>query len=132
MSKFTVFVLIIMLRLFYQPATNQYSAPFASPAPQTTLSATFLSFNGSLKNHRVFLEWKVSENETADCFQVEKSTDGASYSLVALVFGTDKLHTDTYPYYETLDKQKTFYRIKLISKNKQITYSRSLTIIPAA
>ena len=74
----------------------------------------------------------VGSNETADCFLVEKSSDGKVYSQVALVFGTDKRQTDTYPFYEKAGKQKIYYRIKLISKDNQVTYSRTLPFIPAA
>ena len=129
MTKFTALVLIIMLRLVFQPANaTQHMPPFWTPGTAITNSATFTSFNGILKNHRVFLEWKISGNETTDQFEVEKSTDSRHYSLVALVFGTDKPFTDTYRFYENIGRQKISYRIKLINKNKETIYSPAISI----
>ena len=133
MSKFTVFVLLIILRLVYQPAAaNPINSPFTSLLTQANSSATIISFKVSQVNHKVLLEWMVGSNEMADRFLVEKSSDGKVYSEVALVFGTDKRQTDMYPFYEKAGKQKIYYRIKLISKDNQVTYSRSLPFIPAA
>ena len=133
MSKFILFVLIISLRLVFQPANaSQYSPAFRPPGTPIINSATFISFNGTLKNHTVFLEWKVAGNETTDQFEVEKSNDGKNYSLVAFVFGTDKPLTDTYRFYEKMGGKKISYRIKLINKNKETIYSPVIKIIPAA
>ena len=133
MSKFTVFVLLIILRLVYQPASaSPTNSPFTSLITYANSPATIISFKVSQVNHKVLLEWMVGSNEMADRFLVEKSSDGKVYSQVALVFGTDKRQSDTYPFYEKAGKQKIYYRIKLISKDNQITYSRTLPFIPAA
>ncbi len=73
----------------------------------------------------------VGENETADQFEVEKSTDGKTFTLTALVFGTDKPETDKYQFYEKAGDQKILYRIKLINKNRSIEYSDVIEINPA-
>ena len=136
MTKFAAFVIIIALRLMYQPSqAQQNTAPFASQPPlsaTTILSfpAKLISFNGSLENSKVMLEWTVGENETADQFEVEKSTDGKNYMLAALVFGTDMPDTGKYQFYEKAGNQKIMYRIKLISKNKKAEYSRVVEITP--
>ena len=133
MSKFSAFVLIITLRLVFQPANaTQHPPPFSDADLPIINSATFISFNGSLKNKKVSLEWKVGGNETAEQFEVEKSSDGKNYSLAALVFGTDKPVTDTYRFYEKMSRQKTTYRIKLVNKNKETVYSPAIKIIPAS
>ena len=76
------------------------------------------------------LNWTVGENETADRFEIEKSTDGKNFTMAALVFGTDKSETGTYQFYEKAGKQKVLYRVKLINKNQEVHYSTVITIDP--
>ena len=80
----------------------------------------------------MILNWVVEKNETADMFEVEKSSDGKNFSMAALVFGTDKAETGVYQFFERAAKQRIFYRIKLIDKNGQAAYSDIITINPAS
>jgi hypothetical protein len=135
MIKSVAFIIIIALRIFYQPGNAQASiAPFTShpllTAAFNSSSAKLISFTGNFKDNKVFLEWMVAENETADQFEVEKSTDGKNYTLAALVFGTDKSETAKYLFYEKAGRQKTMYRLKLILKNKKAEYSTVVEVTP--
>ena len=136
MTKFTAFVFIVALRIVYHPSDAQNDfAPFASPSPLPTATisiapAKLISINGSISNHKVILNWVVGANETADKFEVEKSTDGKTFTLAAMVFGTDKTETDNYMFYEKAGKKKVLYRIKLINKNQQTEYSSIIEINP--
>lgn len=76
------------------------------------------------------MQWVINQNETANQFEVEKSIDGKRFSMVALVFGTDKPETETYMFYEKSSSKKVSYRIKCIDKNKSISYSDILVIDP--
>jgi len=136
MTKYTAFIFILALRIMYHPLSAKSDiAPFASPSPlpAITSSATpakLISIDGSISSNKVILNWVVGENETADQFEVEKSTDGKNFTMAALVFGTDKPSTDKYQFYEKAGNQKTLYRIKLISKNRQSVYSEVVEISP--
>jgi hypothetical protein len=137
MIKYTAFILIVALRIMYNPASNAQSviAPFASSTPlsTTTISvvpAKLISVAGSISNHTVVLNWVVGENESADQFEVEKSSDGKNFSLAALVFGTDKSEIGNYQFFEKAGKQKVLYRIKMINKNRQTEYSAVVEINP--
>ena len=136
MTKFTAFVIIIALRIVYHPSNAQSDrAPFASPSSFSSGAALLhpdklISFNGHISNNKVFLQWEVSENETADLFEIEKSTDGKYFTMAALVFGTDKPETGNYWFYEKANIKKFYYRIKAINKNKQIEYSAVIEINP--
>lgn len=138
MIKTAAFLILIATRLIYQPSQEQQVMdPFTSQAPlsaATVLNSTakLISFNGSLRNDKVILEWAVAENETAYQFEVEKSTDGKNYRLAALVFGSDLPETGSYQFYEKAVAAKTMYRVKLISKNKQEEYSHIVEITPKA
>ena len=74
------------------------------------------------------MQWVMGENETTDQFEIEKSIDGKNFILAALIFGTDKPETDSYEFYDKVRKEKTLYRLKIISKNNQIDYSDILVI----
>lgn len=138
MIKLTAFIAIIALRIMYQPSSAQSTmAPFTSPAPLSAISlpaipAKLIQVTGSISNQKVILNWVVNENETADQFEVEKSTDGKNFSTTALVFGTDKADTGNYQFYEKAGNQKVLYRIKLINKNRQTEYSAVVEINPNA
>lgn len=136
MTKTAVFLIIIALRIFYQPDNAQASiAPFAghplhSSAVLFNSSAKLIRFTGHSKNNKVILEWVIASNEAADQFEIEKSTDGANYKLAALVFGTDMPETVNYSFYEKAGKKKTRYRIKMIHKNKKAEYSPVVEVGP--
>ena len=137
MTKFTAFVIIVALRIIYHPAhAKTETVPFASPAPRPVPStiiapAKLISINGNISNNKVFLNWVVGENETADQFEVERSMDGKNFTMAALVFGTDKPNTDYYLFYEKAGNQKVLYRIRLINKDKKEEYSPVVEISPA-
>lgn len=126
------------MRLFYQPSVAQSSsAAFSNPATSAlhssvaVIPAKLLDFKASLKDNKVVLRWAVGENETADQFVVEKSTDGKNFSMAALVFGTDKVATGNYEFYEKAGNHKVSYRIKLVNKNSKTEYSEAVEINPA-
>ena len=136
MIKNIAFIVLITLRVFYQPSTTKENfVPFASPSPlpPPTISietAKVISINGFIKNNKAMLQWIVSENEKAVLFEVEKSTDGENFMMIALVFGTDKTETDNYEFYEKAPKKKAIYRIKIINKDKTIAFSPVIQISP--
>ncbi len=136
MTKFTAFVIIVALRIVFHPSGVQSTIPpFASPTqlPASGISiapAKLISISGSISDHKVILNWVVSENETANKFEVEKSTDGKIFTRVALVFGTNQPETDHYRFYEKAGNEKILYRIKLINKNRQAEYSTVIEIDP--
>lgn len=136
MSKYTAFVLIIALRLIFHPSHATTTPAFSNPAVQTShvsiFPASLISFNGTVLNNKVTLSWAVSENESADLFEIEKSTDGKIFTMTALVFGSDKPATASYQFYEKAGNQRVLYRIKLINKDKKAEYSPVVEINPNA
>ena len=132
MIKTAALIIIIALRLIYQPSEAQTGfAPFSSQ-PTTnggiTNPANLVSLNGTRIKNKVILEWVVSENETAYQFEVEKSTDGSNYYTIAFVFGTDLPDTGRYHYSEKAGSKKIMYRVKMIGKDKLATYSPVVTL----
>ena len=136
MTKFTAFIFIVALRIVYHPSPAQNEmAPFTNPSPLSSVTtllhpAKLINFNGVISSNRVFLQWEVSKNESADQFEVEKSTDGKNFTLAALVFGTDLPETGNYWFYEKAHNKKFYYRIKMINKNRETEYSSVIEINP--
>jgi hypothetical protein len=138
MIRNIAFIVLIMLRVFYQPSTTKENfVPFTSPSPLPPPSisvapAKVVSINGNISNNKVMLQWIVSENENAAQFEVEKSVDGKNFTMAALVFGTDKPETDNYQFYEKAAKKRVVYRVKIINKNQTVEYSSVIEIDPKA
>ena len=135
MYKLSALVILVALRIFYHPASAAASpAPFSDNASWyscTENNARVISASGNILGNKIFLNWAVSENETADIFEIEKSTDGKHFRTAALVFGTDKSATDNYQFYEKAGNQRFVYRIKLVDKDKKTAYSAVIVVSPA-
>lgn len=129
MTKFIVLVALVLFRIFYHPSpANGAPSSFSNPvsvAENIALKAEarVISASANLMGNKIMIYWAVSENESADMFEIEKSTDGKNFKMAALVFGTDKPDTDNYQFYEKAGNQKWVYRIKLINKDKSAEYS---------
>jgi hypothetical protein len=135
MSKYIAFVVLLALRLSYQPGQVKTDmAPFAKPSPMpvmgSVLTAKLINFKADLLENKVILKWAVDENESAEMFEIEKSTDGKTFRMTGLVFGTDHPEGGSYQFYEKAGNQKVKYRIKLINKNKRAEYSNVIEINP--
>jgi hypothetical protein len=100
-------------------------APPIRPAPPT---AKITSFKSAVTAHKVLLDWTVTDNQDADMFEVERSTDnGKTFVMAALVFATCKMDTDSYRFYEKKKQAGTVYRIKIICRNRTVQYSPVIT-----
>lgn len=76
-----------------------------------------------IENNRIFLNWAMDSNQDTNQFELERSSDGKNFVLAALVFGTDKPGTEDYRFYEKARSKKTFYRVKIIRKDRTADYS---------
>lgn len=90
------------------------------------LPVKLISFDGNLYNKKSSLQWKVADNEIADRFELESSTDGINFKNTAVIFGSTETGTAIYQYTETINSDKIFYRLKMIDKSQVVTYSKIL------
>jgi hypothetical protein len=88
------------------------------------------NFNGTINKNKISLNGAVGENEDADQFEVQRSSDGKNFVMAALVFGTDNADANDYQFYEKAKQAKTYYRVKLIRKNGVVSYSPVYTAKP--
>lgn len=140
MIKFLTLVALVTFRIGYQPATENSRTPaFSQPVAQGTglhlhimKPARLISFTANVNDKKVLLQWEVGQNATADLFEVQKSTDGKNFSMAALVFGTDRDENGNYVFYEKANGRPTSYRIKIIGKDKQVSFSDIVIVKPLA
>jgi hypothetical protein len=123
--------ILSVFALFLQLTTSAqdhqlHTPPFTST---TTIAAVpnVVDLKAVVLNQKIQLNWKAEENESVNLFEVEKSTDGKTFTLAALVFGTDKATAEEYLYFEKNTGKKVTYRVKIVSKDKQVYYSTPVT-----
>jgi len=94
----------------------------------SVLPVNLISFQGNVnQNNKVFLQWKVENNNTVDQFEVQRSYDGKEFKTIGLVFASEKTDIEDYMFYETIGSfDKVMYRLKMIGKDNEISYSKIL------
>jgi len=97
------------------------------------LSAKLISFSGRNANDKATLQWTTTgETEPID-FAIEKSSNGTDFNQISLVNSYNDYASERNTYMFTELNQlinKTYYRIKMISQNGHITYSRIIQLSP--
>ncbi len=127
MTKFYALAIILAFKLAnLQAPSNSKLLAFSIVTP-----AKVVNLKAEVRQQKVFLNWGVTENETADRFAIEKSTDGKNFEVAALAFGSDIPGQFQYKYFEKAGKQKISYRIRLVNKDRKEEYSEVITIDPS-
>ncbi|MGQ0737708.1 MAG: hypothetical protein ACT4OJ_01490 [Bacteroidota bacterium] len=136
MIKTAAFVIIIALRLIYQPTgAQQLTAPFASPQPPSTancskLPATIIGISSIRINNTILLKWIVGQHQNAWCFEAEKNTAYKHFTSTTLVSGTGKSETDQYPFYEKAGNRGISYSINRQIRDKKVAGTPVVAITP--
>jgi hypothetical protein len=112
-----------MLLLAGSIHAQQSTATFAVNTTTVNPVASVSHMTCRISNGKVLLQWNIVNNEQADQFEIESSTDGNTFTMAALVFATEKAESDDYFFYEKAKKKKSYYRVKIINKDKSIRYS---------
>lgn len=102
---------------------------FALGVHSVSLPVTLLGFTGKKVSGGADLDWKVSGNEDADTYFVEKSSDGLNWITAGQVparnIGSDAnyaLH-DPFPYIPV-----THYRLRILERNGKYHFSKIVTL----
>jgi hypothetical protein len=112
--------------------TTNYDAPTGNVILSVTgiLPVNLLSFNANIQSQNVLLSWKTAEEVNHDRFEVERSTDGKQFTKIGTVSG--QTGTATIKYYSLTDIDavqvfqsvgKIYYRLKIVGKNGENSYS---------
>jgi hypothetical protein len=110
-------------------APGCYEKVFLPLLQSALLPANILDFNGFVENNSLKLQWKVSDNEKGNVFEVEKSEDGSNFKMAGLVFASEKAGMEEYFFKGIAQKEPTaFYRLKIISMDRSIAHSRVIQV----
>ncbi len=88
-----------------------------------TLPVNFVRFSGRPLNDEVLLNWEVVESDRA-WFDIEKSTDGRSFSNIGKVINGEMKFTDKLP-----SIGNNYYRIKAVEASGKATYTAIINVL---
>ena len=112
----------------YNPRSSNTATVTITYPSQATLPVSIVGFTGNLSASKVNLSWTVLQNEDGNYYQVEKSSDGKSFSAAALVRSTEKTGKETYAYTDAGFSGTTYYRLKVVNKNGTAYYSKFIVL----
>src|SRR6187200_972569 len=94
------------------------------------LDLAFISnFSANSTNSNNRLNWVIENNRAANGFEIEKSTDGKNFKVIAVLIATEKFGTESYTYADTaIGADKIMYRLRILIKNQHDFYSRIILV----
>jgi len=89
------------------------------------LDLAFISnFSANATNSCNRLTWVIENNRAVNNFEVEKSTDGKTFKVIAVLIATEKFGTESYTYTDTATgSDKIMYRLRILNKSQHDFYS---------
>ncbi len=100
-----------------------YSVQSSFTTSAVAMPLTLVSFKAYQSGNNIQAEWKTSQEVNVDRFELEKSTDGTTFTRMATVPAKGKLTND----YMAMDAQpvkgNNFYRLKMIDIDATAKYS---------
>ena len=100
------------------------------PGPNIILPVTINQFTGGYANGFVELLWKALVNVSIKHFDIERSTDGINFRQIGqVVIDEDNITNNNFTYLDILaEKGSNFYRLAIVDKDGNYSYSKVLTI----
>jgi len=97
---------------------------------QVPLPLHLLHFSGVLTNNITYLKWEAEQETNFSHFNIQRSTDGTSFTTIGNVAGAGNSNRNTYAFSDNglhnLSLQKIFYRLQLMDKDSRFSYSKIL------
>lgn len=96
------------------------------------LPITLGEFTGTITNNNsVYLEWKTYSESNSKQFEIERSMDGVNFERITIIAGAG--NSTSIKYYNCTDdnlpeKNKVYYRLKLVDIDGQYQYSKTLLL----
>lgn len=120
-----------LIILFAGTASAQSDSLVSSVHPANYIEAARLGqFTGGYSSGFVQLQWATSSEVDMKYFEVERSTDGVSYRKIGKTMAKGDVNIKTeYTYLDILaEKGSNFYRLVIIDKDGNFSYSKPITI----
>lgn len=112
----------------YDPLRSNVATVSINFPAKAALPVVLSNFAGSVAAGKAQLTWSVTQNEEGNYFQVEKSTDGKTFTAVAVVMNTSKSGAETYAYTDASQNGAVYYRLKVVNKSAAFFYSRTIAL----
>jgi hypothetical protein len=120
-----------LIILFAGTASAQTDSLVSSVHPANYIEAARLGqFTGGYSSGFVQLQWSTSSEVDMRHFEIERSTDGISFRKIGKTLAKGDVNVKTeYTYLDILaEKGSNFYRLVMIDKDGNFTYSKPITI----
>jgi hypothetical protein len=99
-----------------------FGCPGLAPLP-----VKLMGFQGNKNLDKVTLQWTVANNENNNKFEIERSTDGSTFSTVGIVMADEKVGNASYQFAENINYSNTvYYRLKMYDQAQSVSYSKVL------
>ena len=125
------YILTGLIILFAGTASAQSDSLVSSNHPANYIEAATLGqLTGGYSSGFVQLQWNTSNEIDMGHFEVERSTDGINFRKLGKLLAKGDVNVKTeYTYLDILaDKGSNFYRLVIIDKDGNFTYSKVITI----
>lgn len=113
----------ILLLMTFSVATQTLNAQLDLP-----YITNFSAYSTTSSNR---LTWVIANNKIVNTFEVERSTDGKDFKVIAVLMATEKFDTESYSYTDTATGPDIItYRLRIVSKNRYNFLSKVLLVRP--
>lgn len=92
------------------------------------VAVKWLSFTAVKNNSLVKLNWKVSGEKINTKYEVQKSSDGVSFTSIGMLNGIGQ-NTASYNFSDAAEKRIRYYRIKEITPDGKFYYSHIIAVM---
>jgi hypothetical protein len=97
--------------------------------PAMNLAISLVSFSGNWNQQYPALHWVVDQTGGTVSFNIESSTDGATWNTIGTMSGLDNNALDNYQFSDANPPaQNMFYRIELVQPSGQLSYSNTVNL----
>ena len=125
------YIITGLIILFVGTASAQSDSLVSSNHPANYIEAATLGqLTGGYSSGFVQLQWNTSSEVDMGHFEVERSTDGINFRKLGKILAKGDVNVKTeYTFLDILaDKGSNFYRLVIIDKDGNFTYSKVITI----
>ncbi|TCJ12488.1 T9SS type A sorting domain-containing protein [Flaviaesturariibacter flavus] len=111
----------------YNITASSFS-PFAITSTSNVLPVTLLSFNGKRQGSRNILNWSTVTEQNNRGFDIERSTDGLTYTSIgfvkSLATGGESTSELAYRFEDVISGGRFYYRLRQVDIDNKFTYSK--------
>ena len=89
------------------------------------LPVKLVNFTGAIENHTATLQWQIADNAPGAIFEVQKSTEGKSFTTVSRLVSSNETE---YSVSTSSSGGEGFYRLKMTNVNGVVSFSKVIQL----